>query len=102
MTEKTNIVIVGGGVAGMEIATQLGNRLGRSENAIITLIDKDSSHIWKPILHKIAAGTNDLSQQQVSFVAHASQHYFTYSPGEMSGIDRKKKLIFLEPCLMVL
>lgn len=101
MTDKANIVIVGGGVAGMEIATQLGNRLGRSQKAIITLIDKDSSHIWKPILHKIAAGTNDLSQQQVSFVAHASQHYFTYSPGEMSGLDRKKKLIYLEPITML-
>lgn len=100
MHEK-NIVIVGGGVAGMEIATQLGNRLGRAKKSIITLIDKDSSHIWKPILHKIAAGTNDLSQQQVSFVAHASQHYFTYCPGEMSGIDREKKLIFLEPITMM-
>jgi len=101
MTKKVNIVVVGGGVAGMEIATQLGNTLGRSEQYTITLIDKDSSHIWKPILHKIAAGTNDLSQQQVSFVAHASQHHFTYSPGEMSGIDRKNKLIFLEPIKML-
>lgn len=101
MTQQVNIVIVGGGVAGMEIATQLGHRLGRGGQYVITLVDKDSSHIWKPILHKIAAGTNDLFQQQVSFVAHASQHYFTYSPGEMSGIDRQKKLIYLEPITMM-
>ncbi len=101
MAEKLSIVIVGGGVAGMEIATQLGNHLGRTEQCVITLIDKDSSHIWKPILHKIAAGTNDLSQQQVSFVAHASQHGFIYSPGEMSGIDRQKKCVYLEPIKML-
>lgn len=101
MLQQANIVIVGGGVAGMEIATQLGHRLGKANKAHITLIDKDSSHIWKPILHKIAAGTNDLSQQQVSFVAHASQHHFTYSPGEMSSIDRTNKLIHLEAITML-
>lgn len=101
MIQQKNIVIVGGGVAGMEIATQLGHRLGKTDKAQITLIDKDSSHIWKPILHKIAAGTNDLSQQQVSFVAHASQHHFTYSPGEMSSLDRCNKLIHLEPITML-
>lgn len=73
--EKANIVIVGGGVAGMEITTQLGNSLGRCEKASITLVDKDSSHIWKPILHKIAAGTNDLSQQQVSFVGSCANDF---------------------------
>lgn len=101
MIQQKNIVIVGGGVAGIEIATQLGHRLGKTQKAHITLVDKDSSHIWKPILHKIAAGTNDLSQQQVSFVAHASQHHFTYSPGEMSSIDRSNKLIHLEPITML-
>lgn len=100
MTGKFNIVIVGGGVAGLEIATQLGHKLGRLKKYSIVLIDKDSSHIWKPMLHQIAAGTNDLYQQQVSFVAHASQHYFSYSPGEMSGLNRKEKKIFLKPLLM--
>lgn len=100
MVEKANIVVVGGGVAGLEIATQLGHKLGRSGNYSIILIDKDAVHVWKPMLHTIAAGTNDVSLQQVSFMAHASQHHFTYWPGEMSGLDRQNKLIQLQPIKM--
>jgi len=98
--ENASIVIVGGGVAGMEIATQLGNTLGRSKKSTITLIDRDSFHVWKPMLHTIAAGTNDVSLQKISFMAHASQHHFTYWPGEMSGLDRQNKLVHLQPIKM--
>lgn len=100
MVKKASILIVGGGVAGLEIATALGNTLGRSGKNTITLIDKDSVHVWKPMLHTIAAGTNEASLQQVSFMAHASQNHFTYWPGEMSGLDRENKLVHLQPIKM--
>jgi NADH dehydrogenase len=57
-----HIVIVGGGAAGLELATKLGTSLGRSARARITLIDKGRTHIWKPLLHSIAAGSLVLSQ----------------------------------------
>ncbi|MFC3907483.1 NAD(P)/FAD-dependent oxidoreductase [Legionella dresdenensis] len=100
MNKNSHIAIVGGGVAGLEIATQLGNTLGSRKQNTITLIDKDFVHIWKPILHTIAAGTNDLYQQQVSLTAHASQHHFTYVPGEMAGLDRTQRKIKLKPITM--
>lgn len=52
------IVIVGGGAGGLELATQLGNTLGKQKKAQITLVDRALSHIWKPLLHEIAAGTD--------------------------------------------
>jgi len=52
-----HIVVVGGGAGGLVLATLLGRRLGRRGRARITLIDVGLSHVWKPLLHEIAAGT---------------------------------------------
>ena len=38
------IVIVGGGAGGLELATRLGDKLGRRGQAEITLIDKARAH----------------------------------------------------------
>lgn len=40
MSSKSEILIVGGGVAGLALATRLGKTLGRHGKARITLIDK--------------------------------------------------------------
>jgi NADH dehydrogenase len=53
------IVIVGGGAGGFELATRLGDTLGRRGKAEITLIERKHSHVWKPKLHEIAAGSMD-------------------------------------------
>jgi NADH dehydrogenase len=52
-----HIVIVGGSAAGLELATRLGDSLGRQKRARITLVDRSRSHIWKPLLHSVAAGS---------------------------------------------
>ena len=57
------IVIVGGGAGGLELATRLGDKLGRSGKAEVTLIDKSRAHLWKPLLHEIAAGSMDLDRK---------------------------------------
>ena len=51
------VVIVGGGAGGLELATRLGDTLGRKGKAEITLIDRTRTHVWKPLLHEIAAGS---------------------------------------------
>jgi NADH:ubiquinone reductase (H+-translocating) len=95
MTQPARIVIVGGGIAGILLATKLGDRLGRSGQADVTLIDSSPTHIWKPMLHTIAAGTRDVQQQQVIYLAHARDHGFTYQPGEMCGLDRRRRQVQL-------
>lgn len=83
------LVIVGGGVAGLEIATALARRQRKKSEAIaITLVDRDSAHVWKPMLHTLAAGTSDISQQQTPFVAQAHDAGFTYQLGELQDLDR--------------
>ena len=54
------IVVVGGGAGGLELVTQLGDKLGKKGLAHITLIEKARTHFWKPHLHEIAAGSIDL------------------------------------------
>ena len=53
------VIVVGGGAGGLELVTRLGNKLGRYKRADVTLIDKHRTHLWKPLLHEIAAGSMD-------------------------------------------
>ena len=85
------IVIVGGGAGGLELATTLGDKLGRRGRAHVTLIDKTRSHIWKPKLHEIAAGSMDIGIHEVDFLAQSHWHHFAYRIGEMTGLDRARR-----------
>jgi NADH dehydrogenase len=85
------IVIVGGGAGGLELATALGDKLGKRGRAEITLIDKARSHVWKPKLHEIAAGSMDIGVHEVDFLAQSHWHHFRYRVGEMIGLDRTRQ-----------
>ena len=93
--EPHHIVIVGGGAGGLELATRLGDRLGKTGRARITLVDRSRTHIWKPLLHAIAAGSLRRSQHELNYIAQAHWHNFHYRNGEMIGLDREAKQIRL-------
>ena len=52
------IVVVGGGAAGLELVTRLGDRLDRHRRASVTLVESARTHLWKPLLHEVAAGAS--------------------------------------------
>lgn len=91
-----NIVIVGGGAGGLELATQLGRKYGRRRKANVTLIDRNNTHLWKPLLHEVASGSLDMGVDSLSYRAHAYNHHFRFKIGSLSGIDRNSKHITLE------
>ena len=91
------IVIVGGGAGGLELATRLGDRLGRRGRASVTLIDKARAHLWKPLLHEVAAGSMDLGQHELDYLAQAHWHHFRYLVGEMVGLDRERREVEIAP-----
>ena len=68
------IVIVGGGAAGLELATSLGDTLARKGLAEVTLIEKARTHVWKPKLHEIAAGSMDVGRHELNYLAQAHWH----------------------------
>lgn len=92
-----HIVIVGGGAGGLELATSLGDSLGRKNKAVITLIDTGRTHVWKPLLHEIAAGSMDPEKHELNYLAQAHWHHFKFRLGRMNGLDRKKKEVLLDP-----
>jgi NADH dehydrogenase len=98
-SSQNHIVVVGGGAGGLELATKLGDRMGRSGRARITLVDSSRTHIWKPLLHSIAAGSLRRSQHELSYLAQASWHHFRFRNGEMIGLDRANKTIRLAAVL---
>ena len=85
------VVIVGGGAGGLELATKLGNSLGRKRLAEITLIERARTHFWKPHLHEIAAGSMDIAVYDTDYLAQSHWHCFRYRIGEMVGLDRQRR-----------
>jgi NADH dehydrogenase len=90
-----HIIVVGGGAGGLELATRLGDKLGKRGKAKISLVEKFRTHIWKPLLHEIAAGSMDVSRYELPYQAQGYWHGFQFRYGEMTGIDRKKQLVYL-------
>ena len=89
------IVVVGGGAGGLELVTRLGDTLGRRCRADIALIEKARTHLWKPLLHEVAAGSMDVSRHELDYLAQAYWHGFRYKFGEMIGLDRARHLVHL-------
>lgn len=93
------VVVVGGGAAGLELTTALARRRPRhgEPRLAVTLVDSDIAHVWKPMLHTIAAGTSDMSQQQTFYVAHARAAGFSFAAGALAGLDRSAREIAIAP-----
>jgi NADH dehydrogenase len=91
------IVIVGGGAGGLELATRLGDKLGRRRQALVTLVDKSRTHLWKPLLHQVAAGSMDLNDHELDYLFQARWHHFQFQLGRMDGLDREHRQIHLAP-----
>jgi NADH dehydrogenase len=91
------IVIVGGGAGGLELATRLGNTLGRKKRAEVTLIDRARTHLWKPLLHQAAAGSLDIDDHALDYMAQSRWHHFHFRLGAMDGLDREKKEVYVAP-----
>ena len=89
------IVIVGGGAGGLELATRLGKTLGKKGTASVTLVDANLTHIWKPLLHEVAAGSLNSYEDELNYVAQAKWNHFQFQMGRMVGLDRENRQIHL-------
>ena len=87
------VVIVGGGAGGLELATKLGDRCGKRGKAVVTLVDRSRTHLWKPLLHEVAAGSMDIHHNQLDYLAQARWHHFSFTLGTLTGIDRAARRI---------
>ncbi|MES2160904.1 MAG: NAD(P)/FAD-dependent oxidoreductase [Pseudomonadota bacterium] len=81
---QSQILIVGGGAGGLELACKLGRKLGPQA---VSLVDSRLFHIWKPSLHEVAAGTLDVHQEGLSYQMLAHDNGFTFVYGPMQALD---------------
>ena len=94
MAGNENVVIVGGGAGGLELACKLGRKLGREH---VTLVERSLNHIWKPTLHEVAAGTLDTNQEGLSYSMLAYENNFTFVYGVFSALDLTVNEITVSP-----
>lgn len=86
--DTSHIVIVGGGAGGLELACKLGRFFGPEEGPRrVTLVDRELTHIWKPSLHEVAAGTLDLHQEGLSYTMLARDRHFSFVWGPLEALD---------------
>lgn len=88
-------MIVGGGAAGLALASKLGRHFKRNDAVQITLVDQQLTHIWKPLLHEVAAGSFDPNVNEISFLSQAQRCGFNFRLGTLKSIDREQKKIVL-------
>lgn len=96
-TGPHRVVIVGGGAGGLELAARLGNHAGRRGEAEVVLVDPALTHLWKPLLHEVAAGTLGPEENEFDYLQQARQHHFRFHLGSLAGLDRENKEVWLEP-----
>ncbi|MEW5249233.1 NAD(P)/FAD-dependent oxidoreductase [Microbulbifer sp. 2201CG32-9] len=101
-----NIVIVGGGAGGLQLATRLGHyfnfspllkRRLQTPVASVTLVDRNRTHIWKPLLHQVATGALDTSLDALNYQVHARRNGFRFELGALQKLHRERKAIELAP-----
>ena len=91
-------MVVGGGAGGLELATRLGARFGREQFDII-LVEKNRTHIWKPLLHEVAAGSLDANLDEVGYRSHGHAWGYRFFYGAMEGVDRDSRHVLIAPIL---
>ena len=89
------IVVVGGGAGGLELVTRLGARHGRRHE--VTLVDRNPTHIWKPLLHEVAAGSLDANLDEVGYRSHGHRWGYRYFMGTVEGLDRAQREVIVAP-----
>ncbi|MFA0811522.1 NAD(P)/FAD-dependent oxidoreductase [Microbulbifer epialgicus] len=98
------IVIVGGGASGLQLATRLGHYFSftrglrqrrQSPSVQVTLVDKNRTSIWKPLLHQVAAGALDANMDALNYQVHARANGYEFQLGPLQSIDRKRRILQL-------
>ena len=95
---KIQIVVVGGGAGGLELVAKLARILGKIDYDII-LVDRNQTHIWKPLLHEVAAGSLDANLDEVGYRGHAYRWGYRYFDGALETVDRTAREIVVAPII---
>lgn len=94
-----NIVVVGGGAGGLELATKLGRLFKKKEAVNVILIDRNLTHLWKPLLHEVATGSMDSGIDEMNYRFQGYKRHFEFQQGTLESVDRTNKTVILAPII---
>lgn len=89
------IVIVGGGVGGLEMVIQLGYKLGCKKKVKIMLVDCNYSYLWKLLLYEVVIGLFDEGVDVLSYLVYVCNYGFQFQLGFVIDIDCEVKIIII-------
>jgi NADH dehydrogenase len=92
-SQKERIVVIGGGAGGLELVVRLARKLRRDRNTDVVLIDKNPTHIWKPLFHEVATGSMNSHHDEASYRLLARKHGFQFLLGRVTEIDNTRKIV---------
>ena len=95
MTER--IIVIGGGAGGLELAVKLARRTRRRESVEVVLVDKNPTHIWKPLFHEVATGSMNSYHDETSYRMLARKHGFDFMLGRVTSLDVEARAVTLAP-----
>ncbi|MEM6819708.1 MAG: NAD(P)/FAD-dependent oxidoreductase [Pseudomonadota bacterium] len=93
---QERIIVIGGGAGGLELAVKLGRKLRRQKDVEVMLIDKNPTHIWKPLFHEVATGSMNSYHDEASYLMLARKHKFNFILGRVVDIDTSEQFVRLE------
>src|SRR3974390_3348101 len=91
--EKTRIVILGGGFAGMHTAECLERQFRTNPNVRLTLISDTNALLFTPMLAEVAGSS--LEPTHISTPLRSSLHRTEFIRGQVSRVDLEGRRIFL-------
>jgi NADH dehydrogenase len=83
------VVIIGGGFAGLEVAKQLAD-----QPVDVLMLDKHNYHTFQPLLYQVATGS--LESESIAFSLRknfSGQKNFRFRIAEVSGVDMEKNIV---------
>jgi NADH dehydrogenase len=94
MSDKTRIVVMGGGYGGVEATKKLAKKFKRNDDIEITLIDRNQYHTLMTELHEVAGSRTNPDAVQVSFAKIFAGTKVDVKVDEIKTIDfQNNKLI---------
>lgn len=86
-------VVIGGGAGGLELVVKLARKFRRDKATEVILVDKNPTHIWKPLFHEVATGSMNSYHDEASYRMLAKKHGFRFQLGSVVGIDTEQRKI---------
>ncbi|MEL7450869.1 MAG: NAD(P)/FAD-dependent oxidoreductase [Pseudomonadota bacterium] len=95
-TAKNRIIVIGGGAGGLELVVKLARKLRRDASTEVLLVDKNPTHIWKPLFHEVATGSMDSAHDEASYRMLARKHRFRFMLGTVTRVDLENQQVLLD------